>query len=230
MKKYYIYIHTKLNGEVFYVGKGVNNRAYSTHHRNRLWHYIAKSGYNIIITDYYETKEEYDIAEIELIAEYRSLGCELVNQTIGGDGGSSGRVWSMETRKRLSENVKGKKNPMFGRKLSDAERKERSERIKGEKNVFFGEKHSEETKKKMRASWEKRKLIGVSEETRKKLSIARSGKNNPRYEKTVSEETKKKISLAMAGRKLSDDHKRKIVRKKRKPSISTELSNFLIET
>ena len=50
LSKYFVYIHVKQSdGEPFYVGKGVANRATSTHGRNKHWHNIVKKhGYEVI--------------------------------------------------------------------------------------------------------------------------------------------------------------------------------------
>lgn len=46
------------------------------------------------------------IAEIELISYFKAVGCNLVNNTLGGDG-ASGHKHSAATRKRISEVQKG---------------------------------------------------------------------------------------------------------------------------
>lgn len=57
----------------------------------------------MVILETYETAVELPQAEIELIEYYRSIGCNLVNGTNGGDSGMSGRKSSEETRKKISE-------------------------------------------------------------------------------------------------------------------------------
>lgn len=209
-KKFYVYIHTKPNGEVFYVGKGTAKRAWKKNHRNRLWHYTAKDGYEVIIKDYYDTDEEAQTAEIKLVAEYRSLGYNLVNQTDGGDGGSTGRVWSEKTRKKLSKASAGENNGMFGKTHTDDVKKLISENNKGSRNGMFGQHHSEETKKKLRAAWKRRRLTGTSEETRALLSKIRTGTGNGMYGRTHSAETKLKMSEIAKKRKHSKESKKKI--------------------
>ena len=92
--------------------------------------------------------------------------------------------------------------------------------------------HSEETKQKMSLSLSGRVLseehieklkIAVKNrppatpETKQKMSIAKTGKNNPFYEKTHTEETKQKMSLdrsgagnSMFGKKHSEETKQKM--------------------
>jgi hypothetical protein len=141
-----------------------------------------------------------------------------------------GYVASPETRRKISEKLKGRKRSnqhntnlskaLTGRKLS----KEHSDKIR----LFFtGRKHSEESKKKISDSQlgEKNhrygttmteeqkeiirmKLVGIkkgpmSDETKEKLRIIKRGK-------AVSEETKEKLRLAITGIKRSDETKQKL--------------------
>jgi hypothetical protein len=47
---YYVYIHTKPDGTVFYVGKGKNNRAWSKKGRNPYWlNVVNKHGFNAVV-------------------------------------------------------------------------------------------------------------------------------------------------------------------------------------
>jgi group I intron endonuclease len=80
--------------------------------------------------------------------------------------------------------------------VSDETRKKISESIKGEKNGFYGKKHTEETKEKIRKIHIGNKYaLGVvrSEEYKLKSSLSRIGKKS-------SEETKKKISMSNTGK------------------------------
>lgn len=198
MKKFYIYTHSKPNGEIFYVGKGTAKRAYKTSQRNKFWwNIVNKYDYKVKIVKYFATDEEAAVAETKLIAKYRKEGVKLVNQTDGGDGGSAGRIWSDKTRKKLSERVMGEKNPMFGVKLTKKQREERSKARLGKNNFFYGKKHSEETKKKLRAAWKRRRLIGTSDETRKKMSKRMLGSGNIMFGRKHSKETKLKISKSI---------------------------------
>lgn len=42
---YYVYLHRTLDGTVFYVGKGINKRAWSRASRSQKWKEVASSGY-----------------------------------------------------------------------------------------------------------------------------------------------------------------------------------------
>jgi group I intron endonuclease len=81
----------------------------------------------------------------------------------------TGKKFSDETRKKISDGNKGEKNGMFGHKFSDEEILKMSETRKGRK---------------------------ISEEGRKNISEAKKGDKNPNYQKTPSEETRAKMSIA----------------------------------
>lgn len=62
----------------------------------------------VYVIEKYDTPEELPQAEIEMIAYYRYVGCDLTNGTYGGDG-ATGRIVSEETRKKVSIANTGKK-------------------------------------------------------------------------------------------------------------------------
>ena len=135
MNKYYVYKHLKKGtDEVFYIGKGSGNRAYYKTQRNKLWNNIVnKYGYDIEIVEDNLSEETAFNLEIKLIKKYGrrdfKLGT-LCNMSNGGEG-DSGKIISIETKKKMSEWQKGvPKSEIF-------------------KNKLRGKKHSEETKKKI---------------------------------------------------------------------------------
>lgn len=71
--------------------------------------------------------------------------------TDGGDG-LSGFKHFKESKRKISEALKGENNPMYGKTLSEEARKKMSESRKGENNPMYGKRHSEETRKKMSES------------------------------------------------------------------------------
>jgi len=106
----------------------------------------------------------------------------------------------------MSRDLKGKNNPMFGRKHSE-ETKQKMRKSQ------TGRKHSKKTKKKISES-NKGKIISeeqkkklrkinkgkiVSKETKKKMSESHKGKNNHMYGKTHSIESRKKMSKRKFG-------------------------------
>lgn len=89
---------------------------------------------------------------------------------------------SDETRRRISESMKGKKRPV-------AVKEKIAESMKGTNNPFFGRFHSLESKKKMSESGKTRTRPKHSKETRKKMSESAIGHS-------VSEESRRKTSEA----------------------------------
>ena len=101
MTMFYTYIHTrKSDGQVFYVGKGVRNRATSSHGRSTYWARVSsKHGFVTNILAHWPTEEEAFLHEKFLIACFNDMHAPLVNMTLGGEG-ASGKQCSPETRKK----------------------------------------------------------------------------------------------------------------------------------
>lgn len=111
----------------------------------------------------------------------------LRNRTYGGQG-SSGRVLSQESRDKISISKTGVK-------ASQETRKKLSEALKGKNK---GKRHSEESRRKMSLSQRKRK---ASDSTRRKMSLANRGEKNPFYGKKHSLESRRKMSENSKGEK-----------------------------
>jgi|APCry1669190327_1035288.scaffolds.fasta_scaffold39935_1 hypothetical protein len=79
-----------------------------------------------------------------------------------------------------------------------------SEKMKGRNNPFYGKKHTEESKKKIRAAREKQ--IFTEESIKKR---GRTGSLNGRYGKPVTEETRAKIGQANKGKKRTAEQLKK---------------------
>ena len=190
MNKYYVYEWYNVDtDEVFYIGKGANNR------------YSQITGRNKFFTDYYNThkcksriikkdlseKDAFEL-EIETIKWYKeNTEYRLTNQTEGGEGRSFG-CGELNPKFGKGEEIMGEKNPFYGKKHSDRVREILSEKAKqrtGEKNSFYGKTHSDETKEKIRSA----------------LKGRFDGENNPNYGRKHSDETKKLLSELMKKRK-----------------------------
>ena len=195
--KYYVYSHMQADtGEVFYIGKGMNNRAYSKYRRSSWWKNIAnKHDWKVIIIKDSLSEEEAFELEKFYIKEYgrRDLGTgTLINLTDGGDGISNissstrkkmsdskkGTKRSYESNRKTSMSLKGKPSGREGKVVSEEGRNNISEGLRGH---FV----SEETRKKLS---DKLKGRVFSEETRKKMSESRKGKKRITYHKIVNDE------------------------------------------
>jgi len=136
------------------------------------------------ILDECEDIDTLNNLEIYYIKEYNSFG-DGYNLNEGG-GSSYGFKHSLETKKILSEQRKGK----IGKKHTEEHKKYISEVMKnqnkffGEDNHFYGKKHTDDAKRKMS---EKRKGKKLTDEHKKKI--------NPKG-RVLSDETKEKIRLS----------------------------------
>jgi len=91
-RQFYTYLHCRPDGSPFYVGKGRGKRAFdlrrrNPHHRN----VVAKYGQENIKVFVFPCGSEIESLSDEVlqISQLRRDGCELVNQTDGGDGVSN---------------------------------------------------------------------------------------------------------------------------------------------
>jgi hypothetical protein len=132
--RFYVYEHWRPDrGECFYVGKGHGRRAHDMLRGRNRWHKFVQAKLSAlgtaievrIIADGL-TEEEAFAKEIERIAFWRNDGADLVNLTTGGDGPAGlvhteeskrivseklrGKVFSPETRAKISAAMKGNKN------------------------------------------------------------------------------------------------------------------------
>ena len=131
---YYVYIHKKADTkEVFYVGKGHGDRAYSHSNRNKMWQHVVKK-HGFIVEIVMEGIQEWYAFELEkdLITSYGRRNNNdgvLVNMTEGGEG-ISGLTHSIEARKKMSDAKIGNtfmlgltRSDVSKQKMSDAKRK-----------------------------------------------------------------------------------------------------------
>jgi len=91
MKHFYVYLHCKPNGDVFYVGKGFGSRSKSHSGRNK-YHQntTAKYGWENIDVLLFPRSTELEAFEDEIkwIKVLKDTGCALANLSIGGEGPS----------------------------------------------------------------------------------------------------------------------------------------------
>lgn len=130
--------------------------------------------------------------EIELIADYKEKGFDLINATIGGEGIIGYKI-TEEHRRKLSESHKGyimteeakEKLRVFntGKTMSESAKEKMRAKVV-----------SEETRKKMSKA---QKGLKRSQETKNKISKSKSGVNHPLYGIPRTDEMKLKQSIAM---------------------------------
>ena len=180
-----------------YIGKGYGNRCFEHLGQLKSAKKISKHLYNKMRKIFQETGKEPIIVKLqENLFEEQAFESEiffikqigradqkrgpLCNHTDGGEG-MSGWSPSDETRRKMSNSLKGKNHYLFGKHLSEETRRKMSESGAGEKNGFYGKLHSKEIKKKM---------------VEDKL-----GEKNPMFGRKHSEEAKQKIRDAKRRKK-----------------------------
>jgi hypothetical protein len=146
-----VYFYVREDGTPYYVGIGTKKRPFEKHaHRSHNKDFKPKNEQQILIIHQDITREEAKSLEIEYIAKYKRKcdGGILINLTIGGDGRNGDKL-SEETKRKMSEARKGRKNsPESSLKMVQT-RKTNGSYIP-----------SEETRKKMSANGKKNAKYG----------------------------------------------------------------------
>ena len=108
---YYTYAHYAPKGDLFYIGKGTGDRAYSFGDRSHDWKRAVKQnkGVEIEILANWDTEDEAYDHEKLLVDCFTEMGKKLVNKTKGGKG-AYGVVFSEERKQRISKLVTGFKH------------------------------------------------------------------------------------------------------------------------
>lgn len=200
---YYTYAWLREDMTPYYVGKGINNRAYSPHRRGNVYMsppprdrvlFLKK---NLTEFDAYK-HENYIITILGL----KSEGGILINMSYGGEG-SSGRVLSEETKEKIRQKNKNKKLTKEQRELISKQVSQRRWWNNGEVD-----KHTIECPG---DGWVLGRLYSrkLTDEEMENLRKINTGKY-------VSEETRQKQSEVRKGKKLTDDHKKKIAETSKK--------------
>lgn len=188
MKTTNIYIILNSNPNCFdgYVGKSDNPKERFTTHLRKTrqgsilyvhnWiRKIQKFGFEptLKIQHWDVAMDKWQELERQTIRLYKAIGWSLKNLTDGGEG-TSGKKFSEESKRKMSESAKG-------RKLSEETRGKISEANKGKIPWNKGKTLSEETRRKMSESQKGKTL---SEETKQKLSEAgKKSENSGRFKK-----------------------------------------------
>lgn len=162
MNNYYVYEWFIVDTlEVFHVGKGKDNRMYSTS--------IGRNDYFKRIVNKYDcevrlyksnlSEEEAYMIERERIAELKAIGQAKTNFHIGGKGGDTWTFRSDESKKdqvekwrttvKENNSLIGESNPFYGKKHSEEFLERHSQYMKtkmiGENNGMYGKNHSQES-------------------------------------------------------------------------------------
>jgi len=145
---FYVYAHTKPDGEIFYVGKGTRKRFLDKRNRNQHWYNVVnKYGYNAIILANNLTENQAIEEEAQIIKHFKKFG-KLVNIL---DRGDINAMSNPEVAKKCAE-TKRKLGQYTGKEISEYNKKYK-DKIK---NPEFAKKVSENRKKANLASIKKR--------------------------------------------------------------------------
>jgi predicted GIY-YIG superfamily endonuclease len=210
-----VYIHKNpKTKEIFYVGIGVKEERanrFGGSKRNQFWNkYVKKHGEPIVeIVARFETRQQAAELEMELIKKYgrRIDGSgQLVNITIGGDGGSLGVKQSKELVYKRTKNLKGMKHSEKSK--TNMRNAQNRPEVKAKHDAI---KKDPIWLEKQRAAKLGRKL---TKEHKSKISKCLKGK-------IISSECKLKISKANKGKVRTAEQRERIskahIGKKRKP-------------
>jgi hypothetical protein len=111
---YYTYAHYTPKGEIFYIGKGKDERAFSRSDRSYKWREVVKNARGIIVqilADWNTEKEAFDHEKL-LVSCFKDMGANLVNQTDGG-AGVKNYMQSPESREKKSLLMRGYKHKII---------------------------------------------------------------------------------------------------------------------
>jgi group I intron endonuclease len=185
--RFYTYAYLREDRTPYYIGKGSGKRIYQ---QNGKPCGVPKDKNKIIFLKQNLIEEDAFNHEKYIISVFGriDIGTGVLRNKSDGGQGSSGAIRSEETKKKMSESLKGRiftekhrKNigkSSEGRIFSKESRKKMSEshlgKFVGEKSPVYGKKHTEQTKR--------------------KLSELNAGNNNPFYGKKHTEELKQKLS------------------------------------
>lgn len=104
----YVYAHLDAYGRIFYIGKGVDGRAWSSSSRLDSWKLVASHGYSVCLISS-GMPDDYALElERHLIFELRDSGIDLVNVHAGGQG-STGYIAPPEVKEKQRAAKIGKK-------------------------------------------------------------------------------------------------------------------------
>jgi len=133
----YIHIRPDIN-EPFYVGKGIPKRDKSKYGRNQYWHNIVNKNNGI-----FESKILFEgLSEEEALLKEREIELDLKNKgyiltniiECGVKAGTTGMKHSEESKRKISEGLKGHISPNKGKKMSKESSEKKSKSMMGVMN------------------------------------------------------------------------------------------------
>lgn len=130
-----------------------------------------------------------------------------------------GKTIPIDIRNKISNLLKGKNNPNYGKRMSSEQKNKISKSL-------MGRKQPEDIKIKIS---EANKGRIISESTKNKISESQKGDKGYWYGKRMSDETKLKISISHKGKICSDETKLKISNKNKGHRVSDETKQKLRE-
>jgi hypothetical protein len=172
----YIHIRPDIN-EPFYIGKGVPGREIRTCGRNQHWKNIVNKNNGV-----FESKILFEgLSEEEALLKEREIELDLKNKgyiltniiECGVKAGTTGMKHSEESKRKISEGLKGHVSPNKGKKQSKETCDKKSKSMLGKK-VRLGVKDSDETRKKKSEAFKGRIY---SEESKQKKNEKLKDKN-----------------------------------------------------
>ncbi len=180
----------------------LKNRYHPNSILQELYDIFGKEKFTYEIIEHYDniTNEELNNKEIYYIDKFNTY-FSGANLTIGGDT-VTGMKHSDETKKVISEKVSGENNPFYGKTHTEETRRKFSEQRKGKKlNENQRKAFSTQWQKGVPKSEEHRKNISkglkgrkYNDKTLKKMSDAKKGKKRSEESKLKQSNTKRKIS------------------------------------
>lgn len=212
----YAYLRSKSseNGEIgspYYIGKGKHKRGfYARAFDKRHNVHIPSDKSNVVILADDLTDNDARQVEVLLIHLHGriDLGTGYLRNLTDGGEGCEGRIFTEETRTKMSESQKGKYMPPW----AEERRLQASIRFSGEGNPFYGKTHTAEASQKISQTHKGRKPSSesIAKAAATRLTSTKWLNRGPQISQSnlgrfVSEETRQKISAAKKGGRVRAD-------------------------
>lgn len=194
---FYTYLWLREDCSPYYVGKGTKNRAFISHRSQNVFRPKSRDSIKVQYWPDEATAFAYEMYQIDFWGR-KDIGTGVLHNHTDGGEGPSGHKRSVESRKKISiiltgrklstEHIENSRKARIGSKQSEAH-------AQHSRTAALGRKHTEEELKKMSESQKGRTF---SEETLQKMSVAMSSIWQDKKEKgyKTSEEHRKNLSIA----------------------------------